>query len=81
VPAARVPRVAEICNACGALPLAGVTESQDESLLAVKERMPLSVFVTFTVAGAGFVPLPFDALNERVDCEMERTGSEVVAEP
>ena len=81
MPAARVPSVAEICNGCGALPLAGVTESQDESLLAVKESVPLPVLVTFTVAAARFVPFPCVALNERADCEMERTGLEAAALP
>jgi hypothetical protein len=51
-----------------------VTESHDESLLAVKLRLPPPVFVIFTAEAAGFVVLPCVALNVSVDCEAERIG-------
>jgi|SRR5579862_3329191 len=81
VPAARLPNVAEACSDCGAVPLLGVTESHDESLLALKLRLPPPVFVTFTEDGAGFVPLPCVALNVSVDCETERMGLALLALP
>ena len=73
--------MADICNVCGAVPLPGVTESQEESLLEVKGRLPPPILVTPTVAVAGFVLLPCVPMNERADCEMERTGLEVLALP
>jgi hypothetical protein len=77
----RVPSVAEICNVCGAVPLPGITESQEESLLAVNGRLPPPVFVILTVDAAGLVPLPCVPMNERVDWEIVRTGLEVIALP
>ncbi len=58
--------MAEICNACGAVPLVGVTDSHEESLLAVKVKLPPPVFVTFAADAAGFVPLPCVAANDKV---------------
>jgi hypothetical protein len=58
VPTVRLPTAAETCNVCGAVPLTGVTESQGESLVAVKVRLPLPEFVTLSEAGPGFAPLP-----------------------
>jgi hypothetical protein len=72
VPAVSVPVAAEICKAFGAVPLAGVTESHAESLLAVKLSEPPPVFVTFTEAGVGFAP-PCVALK---DSARELTASE-----
>jgi hypothetical protein len=63
VPAVRLPRVAETCTAWGAVLPEEVAESQDESLLVVKVSVPDPLFVTFTVAGAGLVPLPCVALK------------------
>jgi hypothetical protein len=71
----------ETCNACGAVPLAEVADSHEESLLAVNIRLPPPILVIFTVVAGGFVPLPCVALKERVDCETERIGPEVVALP
>jgi hypothetical protein len=59
----------------------GVTDSHEESLLAVNVRLPPPVLVIFTVDAAGFVPLPCVALKEIVDCETERIGPEVLALP
>jgi len=73
VPAASVPTVAETCKACGAVPLAGVTVSHDESLAAVKLSVPVPVFVTFAVWDVGFAP-PCVALNVRVRGETDKTG-------
>jgi len=73
VPAASVPTVDVICSDCGAVPLAGVTASQFESLLAVKFRVPVPVFVTFTDCDAGFAP-PWIALNVRLAGETVSTG-------
>jgi hypothetical protein len=71
----RVPSVAEICNVCGAVPLAGVTESQDESLLALKVRLPPPVFVTLTVDAVGLVPLPWVAANDKVVGDTDKLGA------
>src|SRR5271167_260280 len=68
------PRVAEICSVIGAVPLAGVTISHDESLLALNISVPLPVFVTSTEAGAGFVFTLTNAPN-RSDC-VERLSME-----
>ena len=73
--------MAEIWSSCGAVPLVGVTDSHEESLLAVNVRLPPPVLVIFTVDAAGFVPLPCVALKARVDCETERIGLEVLALP
>jgi hypothetical protein len=58
VPTVSVPSATEICSVCGAVPLAGVTESQSESLLAVKVRLPVPEFMTLSETGPGFVLLP-----------------------
>ena len=58
VPTVSVPTTTEICKDCGAVPLAGVAESQVESLLAVKVRLPFPEFVTLSELGLGFVTLP-----------------------
>jgi hypothetical protein len=79
--AVRLPNVAETCSDCGAVPLTGVTESHEESLLAVKLRLPPPVFVTFTVEAAGFELLPCVALNVSVDCETERIGLALLVLP
>lgn len=47
--------------------------SQAESLAAVKVRVPLPVFVTETLAAAGFVP-PCVPEKLRVDGEIASTG-------
>ena len=67
MPALSPPRVAEICSDCGAVPLAGVTESQGESLVAVKVRVPEPLLVTFTVEGEGLVALLCVAVKETAD--------------
>ena len=81
VPAASAPSAAEICKDCGAVPLAGVTESHDESLVAVKVRVPELLLVRFTLEVVGLVPLPSVALKDKADCERERTGTDVLALP
>ena len=58
VPAVRAPTLADIFRFCGAVPLAGVTESQTESLLALKFSVPEPVLVTLTKAGDGSDELP-----------------------
>jgi hypothetical protein len=73
VPAVSVPTVAETCKVWGAVPLAGVTVSQDESLATVKLSVPVPVFVTFAVCDVGFAP-PCVALNVRVTGETDKTG-------
>ena len=70
----RDPSVADTCNVCGAVPLVGLAESQEESLTAVKVSVPPPVFVTFTDVAAGFVLLPCVALNESVVVESDKTG-------
>jgi hypothetical protein len=79
VPAFSVPRIAEICRTCGAVPLPGVIVSQVESLAAVKVTAPVPVLLTLMEAAAGFVPLPWVAPNETDDCERERMGPAVLA--
>jgi hypothetical protein len=81
VPAASVPRVAETWSACGAVPLAGLTESHEASLVVVYVRVPLPVFVRFTAAAGGFVPLPCVALNETEVWEIESTEPAVAELP
>ena len=68
-----VPTVAEICKVCGAEPLVGVTESQPESLAAVKFSVPVPVFVTLTDCEAGLAP-PCVALNVSVAGKTDSTG-------
>jgi hypothetical protein len=68
--------MAEICNACGAVPLLGVTDSHEESLLAVKVKLPPPIFVTFAVDAAGFVPLDCVAANDKVVGETDNAGAE-----
>jgi hypothetical protein len=59
VPTAKVPRTDVIVNVPGAVPLAGATISQLESLVAVKlSAPPVPVFVTFTIVGAGSFAMP-----------------------
>jgi hypothetical protein len=76
VPAVKLPTVTETCSVCegGADPLAGETASHDESLLAVNESVPLPLFETVTLVGAGFVPLPCVPLNVKVVTETESAG-------
>lgn len=76
VPAVKLPTVAETCSVWegGADPLAGETASHDESLLAVNEIVPLPVFETVTLAGTGFVLLPWVPLNAKVVVETESAG-------
>ena len=74
MPAVRDPSVADTCRFCAAVPLVGLTDSQAESLPAVKLSVPVPVFVTVTVAGDGFVPLPCVALNVSVVVETESVG-------
>ena len=62
-----------ICKVCGAVPLAGVTESQDESLAAVNESVLLPVLVTETLAEAGLAP-PCVPLKVNVNGETLRMG-------
>ena len=71
----RVPTAAEICNVCGAVPLLGAAESQDESLLEVKGRLPPPIFVTLTVTVAGFMLLPCAAANDRVVGDTDKLGA------
>jgi hypothetical protein len=68
--------VAEICSDCngGAEPLIGETDSQLESLAAVKESVPLPVFETVTFVGTGFAPLPWVALKANAVVETDNTG-------
>jgi hypothetical protein len=40
----------------------------------VNERLPPPEFVTPTAAAAGFVPLPWLALNDKTDEDKERDG-------
>jgi hypothetical protein len=56
VPAVKDPRLAETCNAWGAVPLAGETLNHPESLAAVKLSVPPPVFVMLTLCAEGFVP-------------------------
>jgi hypothetical protein len=79
VPAKRLPSAAEICNVCGAVPLLGATDSHEESLLAVKLRLPPPVFVTLTEEAAGFVPLPCVALNAMLVADTDNAGTGVGA--
>jgi hypothetical protein len=81
VEAVRVPRAAEICNDCGAVPLAGVTESHVESLLAVNARVPAPVLETVAVAGDGPELPPCVAPNKILDGETERIEEAVPLEP
>ena len=74
MPAVSDPSVADTCRFWGAVPLVGLTDSQAESLPAVKLSVPVPVFVTLTVAGAGFVPLPCVALKVRDVVETDRVG-------
>jgi hypothetical protein len=74
VPAVSEPSVADICKLCGAAPLAGLTPSHAESLVAVKFSVPVPVFVTLTEPGVGFVPLPCVALNVNDVPDSDRTG-------
>ena len=60
------------------MPLVGLTVSHDESLDAVKDIVPLPEFVTVTVPDAGFTPLPWTAVNDRVD--VERPSAELFLE-
>ena len=71
---ARFPIATEICRVCGAVPLVGVTESQGESLDAVKVRVPAPVLEILTEAGKGLEALPCVAENERAVSEIEREG-------
>ncbi len=69
------------CKAWGAVPLVGSTESQAESLAAVKLSVPPPPLVTFSEAGVGSDP-PWLALNDKLDGETERTGwVEALPEP
>ena len=52
------PTLADICKLCGAVPLAGVTESQAESLVALRFSVPEPPLVTLTKAGDGSDELP-----------------------
>ena len=70
----RVPSIADICKVCGAVPLPGVTESHDESLLAVKVRLPPPVFVTLTADGAGFMLVPCVPVNVVAEEDSDNTG-------
>jgi hypothetical protein len=67
----------ETCNACGALALVGETESHEESLLAVKAKLPPPALETFTVDAAGFVPLPCVAVNDKVVGNTDNAGAAV----
>ena len=58
VPAVRLPTTTDICRLCGAVPEAGLTVSQVESLPVVKLKLPEPLLVRFTLAGAGFALLP-----------------------
>jgi hypothetical protein len=61
-------------NVPGVVPLAGVTISQLESLVAVKlSAPPVPVFVTFTIAGAGSFAMPNNA--EKVSVVIETVSS------
>ena len=57
------------------MPLLGVTESHEESLTAVKERVPPPLFVTLTDEAAGFVPLPCVPPNDKVDEDRDKAGT------
>ena len=74
VPAVSDPSVADTCRVCGAVPLVGLTDSQAESLLAVKFSVPCPVLVRLTLEGEGFVPLPWVAAKLSVVVERVRTG-------
>src|SRR5450755_4648486 len=65
--------LADSCNACGAVPLAGNTVSQVASLEVVKLRVPDPVLVTFTVTDAGLPP-PAVAVIGTVVGDTDRTG-------
>jgi hypothetical protein len=56
VPAVREATEAETERFCGAVPLAGETESQEESDDVVKVSAPVPVLVTDTAPGLGFSP-------------------------
>jgi len=75
VPAVRLPTVAEISSVCGAVPLVGVAESQEESLLVVKVNVPAPPFVMLAAAGEGFVALPCVPLKVTEDCETPKIGA------
>ena len=79
VPGVSAPSVAEICRAPGALPLVGETESHDESLLAVKVRLPPPLLVMFTDDAAGLLP-PWVALNVSDVGETDSAGVAGTAE-
>ena len=55
------------------MPKVGVTDSHGVSLLAVNERVPIPVFVTFTEAGAGSTP-PGTAENAMLKGLTDNTG-------
>jgi hypothetical protein len=73
VPAARLATVAEICNVCGAVPLAGETLNHVESVAAVKLSVPPPVFETLTLCAAGFAP-PCTAFMLSVVGETDNTA-------
>ena len=74
VPTVSVPTTTETCKDCGTVPLAGVTESQVESLLAVNERLPFPEFVMLSGLGLGFVALPWVPLNDKAVGDTDNCG-------
>jgi hypothetical protein len=68
-----VPTVADTCGVRGAVPLLGEIESQLESLVAVKFRVPMPVLVIVNGAGGGSEP-PATAVNMRLEGDTDNTG-------
>jgi hypothetical protein len=71
---------AEIERLCGAVPLVGETESQEESEVAVNVRVPVPVLDTDTAPGLGFSP-PWEALKVRLKGLTPRTGCAEMSDP
>ena len=65
----------EIWMVCGAVPVLGATDSQAESLPALKARVPLPILFTFAGRGAGSVP-PAVALKVILAGDTDKVGGD-----
>src|ERR1700674_453636 len=74
VPAVKFPRIAVIVIMPGAVPFAGTTVSQGESLPVEKFSAPPPEFVAFTICGAGSFAIPNTPLKESIVCDKDRVG-------
>src|SRR5512137_1964567 len=59
---------------CGAVPFAGATINQGESLPVEKLSVPLPEFVTLTICGAGSLAIPSVPVNDSIVCDRPSTG-------